>query len=43
MVSNSVNIQLHELLGTLSGMRAELSNDPEYQKLRDSLPQDWPL
>ncbi len=43
MVSNSVNIQLHELLGTLAGMRAEFSNDPEYQKLRDSLPQDWPL
>ena len=43
MVSNSVNIELPELLGTLAGMRAELSDDPEYQKLRDSLPQEWPM
>ena len=43
MVSNSINIELPELLSTLAGMRAEFSDDPEYQKLRDSLPKEWPL
>ena len=43
MVSNTINIQLPKLLETLSGMRAEFSDDPEYQKLRAGLPEDWPV
>ena len=43
MVSNTINIQLPKLLETIASMRAELSDDPEYQELKASLPEDWPL
>ena len=43
MVSNSLKIQLQELLETLNGMKAEFSDDPEYQELRASLPKEWPM
>ena len=43
MVSNSLNIELQQLLDTLAGISRDLSDDPEYQKLRADLPQEWPL
>jgi len=43
MVSNSLNMELQELLETLERMHRECSNDPEYQELRCGLPEDWPI
>ncbi len=43
MVSNTLNIQVGELLDMLAGMRAEFSDDPDYQELRACLPEGWPL
>ncbi len=43
MVSNSLNIELQELLATLAGISRDFSDDPEYQELRADLPQEWPL
>ena len=43
MVSNSLNIELQELLDTLAGISRDFSGDAEYQKLRAVLPQEWPL
>ena len=43
MVSNSLNIELQQLLDTLAGISRDLSDDPEYQKSRADLPQEWPL
>ncbi len=43
MVSNSMKIELQELLETLAAISREFSGDPEYQKLRADLPQEWPL
>ena len=43
MVSNSLDIELQELLGLLEGARTEFAGDREYQELRRELPQDWPL
>ncbi len=43
MVSNSMNIELQDLLDILTGISRDLSDDPEYQELRAYLPQEWPL
>ena len=43
MVSNSMHIELQELLDTLAVISRDLSDDPEYQELRADLPQEWPL
>ena len=43
MVSNSLKIELQELLDQLEVVRTELSADPEYLELRGGLPEDWPL
>ena len=43
MVSNSLKIELQELLDQLEGMRTEFSADSEYLELRGGLPEDWPL
>jgi hypothetical protein len=43
MVSNSLHIDLQDLLGTIARMRKEHSGDAEYQKLRRELPESWPL
>ena len=43
MVSNSMNIELKELLDTLAVISRDFSDDPEYQELRADLPQEWPL
>ena len=43
MVSNSMNIELQELLDTLAVIRRDFSDDPEYREFRAELPQEWPL
>ena len=43
MVSNTLNIELQELLDTLAGMSRDFSDEPEYRELRADLPQEWPL
>ena len=43
MVSNSLNIDLQELLDTLKRLRKEHGGSEEYRKLRKELPKDWPL
>ncbi len=43
MVSNTLKMDLEELLQILERLRREYVNDPEYQKLRKELPDDWPI
>lgn len=43
MVSSALNMELQELLDTLDRMRREFGDSPEYQKLRQRLPADWPM
>jgi hypothetical protein len=43
MVSNSLKIDQEEIIEALARLRREQTDDPEYQKLRRELPQDWPV
>jgi hypothetical protein len=43
MVSNSLKIDQEEIIEALVRLRREQTDDPEYQKLRRELPQDWPV
>ena len=43
MVSNSLHMDLGELLQTIKRMRKEHADSAEYRKLRKELPEDWPL
>ena len=43
MVSNSLHMDLDELLQTVKRMRKQYGSDAEYKKLRAELPDDWPL
>lgn len=43
MVSNTLDIDLDELLQTLKRMRKEYGDSAEYKKLRSELPEDWPI
>ncbi len=43
MVSNTLKIKLEELLQIVERLRREYADDPEYQKLRKDLPDDWPV
>jgi len=43
MVSSSLDMTEADLLSVLTRLRAQFSEDPEYQSLRGSLPTDWPL
>jgi hypothetical protein len=43
MVSNSLSMELQDLLDILVRLRQQFSGDPEYQELRSSLPGDWSL
>jgi hypothetical protein len=43
MVSNSLNMDLKELLQILKRLRRKYGDDPEYRKLRGALPHDWPV
>jgi hypothetical protein len=43
MVSNAVKMDQQEVIAALKRLRAEHSDDPEYQKLRQDLPKAWPI
>ena len=43
MVSNSLDMELQELLDMLSRLRRDCREDPEYKKLRQAFPKEWPL
>ena len=43
MVSNSLNMELQELLVLLETLKNEGADDSEYQEMRGHLPDDWPL
>jgi hypothetical protein len=43
MVSNSLKIDQQEITDALARLRREQADNPEYQKLRRELPQDWPV
>jgi hypothetical protein len=43
MVSNSLDMELQELLDMLGRLQKDGREDPEYQELRRALPEEWPL
>ena len=43
MVSNTIDMDLEELLATLERLRVEHGSDVEYVQLRKVLPADWPI
>ena len=43
MVSNSLHIDLQDLLETIKNMRAKYGDTEDYKSLRRDLPDDWPL
>jgi len=43
MVSNTLDIELGELLKAVRRMRRAHAKDPEYQTLRANFPKDWPM
>ena len=43
MVSNSLKIDEQEVVEALARLRREQSDNPEYQRLRRDLPEDWPV
>jgi hypothetical protein len=43
MVSNSLRIDQQEIIEALARLPREQADNPEYQKLRRELPQDWPV
>lgn len=43
MVSNTLDMELEQLLATLQRLRREFGHSPEYQELRQQLPDDWPM
>lgn len=43
MVSNTLNMDLQELLDILEHLRKNLSRSQEYTEFRKDLPADWPM
>ena len=43
MVSNAVKMSQEELLEALEELRQKYADTPEYKKLRQDLPKNWPL
>ncbi len=43
MVSNSLDLDLDELLAALARLRRDHAGTPEYQELRRDLPAGWPI
>ncbi len=43
MVSNTLKMELDDLVATLKRVGETCGEDPEYQKLRAPLPVDWPI
>lgn len=43
MVSNTLDMELDDLVATLKRVRETSGDDPEYMELRAPLPDDWPI
>lgn len=43
MVSNSLHMELEELVAALTRIRDEHGEDLEYREARATLPGDWPI
>ena len=43
MVSNALKIDQEEIIEGLARLHREQADNPEYQKLRGDLPEDWPV
>jgi hypothetical protein len=43
MVSNTVKMDQKDVVAALKRLKANHSDDPEYQKLRKDLPREWPI
>ena len=43
MISNSLDMELQELLDILQRVRRKFSGDGEYHEVRHQLPSDWPM
>jgi hypothetical protein len=43
MVSNTLKMDQKEVVAALKRLRANHSEDPEYQRLRKDLPKNWPV
>ena len=43
MVSNTLEMELDDLVATLKRVGETCGEDPEYRKLRAPLPGDWPI
>jgi len=43
MVSNTLKMDLEELVKIAAGLKRKYASDPEYRKLRQDLPEDWPV
>ncbi len=43
MVSNSLNMDLQELLKSLQRIKRQYGKSPEFQDWRKQVPKDWPV
>ena len=43
MVSSAIDMELADLRKQLDGIHARSKDDPEYKKLRATLPKQWPI
>ncbi len=43
MVSNSLRMELQELLTILQQLCQQFQDDPDYQEFRRCLPAEWPM
>ena len=43
MVSNTLKMDQKEVVKALKRLKRESSHSPEYKKLRNDLPKDWPI
>jgi len=43
MVSNTLKISQDEVVAALTRLRDKHADDPEYKKLRQDLPSEWPI
>lgn len=43
MVSNTLDMELDDLVATLKRVRETSADDPDYLESRASLPEDWPI
>ena len=43
MVSNAVKMEQKGVIAALKRLRTHHGEDPDYKKLREDLPKDWPI